>query len=234
MSYNKNMKPKIFLVEDDIDLADILKFSLESENFDITHFTNGNMFFKALENQKPDLIVLDIMLPGYDGIRIAKSLKQNILYKDIPIIFLTAKSEEDDKIEGFNVGADDYITKPFSSKELIARIKAILNRYKKTTTSQKLIIDSLEIDEESMDVKIDNKSINLTKTEFRILKVLAENIDKVITRDRIINMLWNFETDINDRTVDVHIKHLRDKLGDFGKSIKTIRGVGYKFSLDNE
>ncbi len=224
----------IYIVEDDMDLADILIFNLEKEGFEVKHFTNGNDFFKAIEQVLPDIVVLDIMLPGYDGVRISKIIKQNVLYKDIPIIFLTAKSEEEDKIEGFNAGADDYITKPFSSKELIARIRAVLNRYKKIHTSSKLKLENLEIDDDRMEATIDGKPINLTKTEFRILRYFLDNIDKILTRDKIINMLWSYGTDINDRTVDVHIKHLRDKLGDFGKYIKTIRGVGYKFSLKNE
>ncbi len=225
------MKPLVFLVEDDVDLADVLKFSLEEE-FNLVHFTNARDLFKALEDTIPDIILLDIMIPGLGGIRIARSIRQNALYKDLPIIFLTAKSEEEDKIEGFNVGADDYVTKPFSSKELIARIKAVLNRYKKSNISSILKIDDLEIDDDTMGVKLNENPINLTKTEFRILKLLAENIDKVITRDRIINMLWSYDTDVNDRTIDVHIKHLRDKLGDYGKRVKTIRGVGYKFTKD--
>ncbi len=227
-------KSVIYLVEDDMDLADIITFNLEKDGYEVLHFTNGNSFFKVLEDKLPELIMLDIMLPGYDGIRIAKILKQNALYKDIPIIFLTAKSSEDDKIEGFEAGADDYITKPFSSKELSARVKAVLNRYKRISSYPKLTFESLELDEDTMKVSLDQKPINLTKTEFRILKYLLENIDKILTRDKIINMLWSYGTDINDRTVDVHIKHLRDKLGDFGKYIKTIRGVGYKFGTKDE
>jgi Response regulators consisting of a CheY-like receiver domain and a winged-helix DNA-binding domain len=227
-------KDIVYVVEDDMDLAEILTFNLENEGFEVKHFTNSNEFFKTMEQTIPNIIILDIMLPGYDGVRIAKILRQNVLYKDIPIIFLTAKSEEEDKIEGFNAGADDYITKPFSLKELTARIRAVLNRYKKTITTTKLKVENLELDEDKMEVTLDGKPINLTKTEFRILKHLIENIDKIMTRDKIINMLWSYGTDINDRTVDVHIKHLRDKLGDFGKYIKTIRGVGYKFSLKDE
>jgi Response regulators consisting of a CheY-like receiver domain and a winged-helix DNA-binding domain len=227
-------KDIVYVVEDDMDLAEILTFNLESEGFEVKHFTNGNEFFKTMEQTIPNIIILDIMLPGYDGVRIAKILRQNVLYKDIPIIFLTAKSEEEDKIEGFNAGADDYITKPFSSKELIARIRAVLNRYKKTNPINKLKIEDLEIDDDKMEVMLRGKPISLTKTEFRILKHLVENIDKILSRDKIINIMWSYGTDINDRTVDVHIKHLRDKLLDYGKYIKTIRGVGYKFSLKDE
>jgi DNA-binding response OmpR family regulator len=227
-------KDLIYLVEDDTDLAEILVFNLEKEGFEVIHFTNGNSFFKAMEQKIPNIIILDIMLPGYDGIRIAKIIKQNVVYKDIPIIFLTAKSEEEDKIDGFEAGADDYITKPFSSKELTARIKAVLNRYKKTNPINKLKIEDLEIDDDKMEVMLRGKPISLTKTEFRILKHLVENIDKILSRDKIINIMWSYGTDINDRTVDVHIKHLRDKLLDYGKYIKTIRGIGYKFSLKDE
>lgn len=227
------MKPLVFLVEDDMDLAEVLTFSLQEE-FEPMHFTNSRDLFKALENTTPDIILLDIMVPGLDGIRMARTIRQNALYKDIPIIFLTAKSSEEDKIEGFNVGADDYVTKPFSSKELIARIKAVLNRYKKLNTAKILKVDNLEIQEDTMNVNLDNNPINLTKTEFRVLKLLVENIDKVITRDRIIEMLWSYDTDVNDRTIDVHIKHLRDKLGDYGRRIKTIRGVGYKLVSKDE
>ena len=227
-------KDLIYLVEDDTDLAEILVFNLEKEGFEVIHFTNGNSFFKAMEQKIPNIIILDIMLPGYDGIRIAKIIKQNVVYKDIPIIFLTAKSEEEDKIDGFEAGADDYITKPFSSKELTARIKAVLNRYKKTNPINKLKIEDLEIDDDKMEVILRGKPISLTKTEFRILKHLVENIDKILSRDKIINIMWSYGTDINDRTVDVHIKHLRDKLLDYGKYIKTIRGIGYKFSLKDE
>lgn len=226
-------KNLIYIVEDDKDILELITYSLKKEGFLVKGFERGDKFYKELNQEElPSLVILDIMLPDYNGIRIAKTLRQNPIFKDVPIMFLTAKAAEIDKLEGFDAGADDYLTKPFSVKELIARIKALITRYKGRSLSDKLIIKELEINLEKVEVKIRGELISLTKTEFNILSALVQNFGKVVPRDRLIEMVWERGYDVSDRVIDVHIKHLRDKLKDYGKLVKTIRGIGYSISLE--
>ncbi len=226
-------KDLIYIVEDDKDILELITYSLKKEGFLVKGFERGDKFYKELNQEElPSVVILDIMLPDYNGIRIAKTLRQNPILKDVPIMFLTAKAAEIDKLEGFEAGADDYLTKPFSVKELIARIKALITRYKGRSLSDKLTIKDLEINLDKVEVRIRGKLISLTKTEFNILSALAKNFGKVIPRDRLIEMVWERGYDVSDRVIDVHIKHLRDKLKDYGKLVKTIRGVGYSISLE--
>jgi len=225
----------IFVVDDEKDIRELLSINLKKYGFKSKEFSDGNSLLKAITKTKPDLIILDIMMPGMDGIEITKHLKQEKSYSDIPVIMLTAKTEETDKIVGLEIGADDYVTKPFSPKELIARIKAILRRYSKEKDTQKgkiLKYGSITIDEEKIQVSVNDNIINLTPTEFRLLKILIDNKGKVCSREQLLNNLWGDEKIVIDRTIDVHIKHLRDKLGVAGKMIKNLRSFGYK--IQNE
>jgi two-component system phosphate regulon response regulator PhoB/two-component system alkaline phosphatase synthesis response regulator PhoP len=179
--------------------------------------------------QIPDLIILDLMLPDADGVEICKNLKKRDKYSSIPIIMLTAKGEETDKILGLEFGADDYVTKPFSPRELVARVKAVLRRHQKIDESGKLNIGGiLIIDTEKHEVTVKGQMIDLTSTEFRILKLFVSNKSKVFSRYDILDYLWGDEKIVLDRTIDVHIKNLRDKLGKAGQLIRNIRGIGYK------
>lgn len=229
------MQKTIFIVDDEEDIAKLIALSLEKNNFSTKYFLNGKEFLEFLKEKKPDLIILDIMLPDIDGFEICKYLKSNIDLKNIPVIMLTAKQDEIDKILGLEIGADDYITKPFSQRELIARIKAVLRRWNETEIKPPLHEKILNIDNkifinlERYEVyDCNNKKIELTNTELKILLILLEKRGWVYSREKILSKLWGEEKYVIDRTVDVHIKNLREKLGEVGNLIKNIRGIGYK------
>lgn len=219
------MDKLIFIVDDEKDIRELVSVNLKKYGFKSKEFSDGNSLLKTLPKTKPDLIILDIMMSGMDGIEITKYLKQEKAYSNIPIIMLTAKTDETDKIVGLEIGADDYVSKPFSPKELIARIKAVLRRYsdeKQEAKSKIIKYGSITIDEDKIQVSVNNKIINLTATEFKLLKILINNKGKVCSRQQLLDNLWGDEKIVIDRTIDVHIKHLRDKLGPAGKMIKNI------------
>ena len=223
------MNKLIAIIDDEPDILELVSLHLTKSGFKVKKFLNGENFFKFLSKEVPDLIILDLMLPDSDGIEICKYLKSNENFNSIPIIMLTALSSEVDRILGLEIGADDYVTKPFSPRELVARVKAVLRRRtEKQLSSQIKIGDVLLIDFNKYKVYVEKKEINLTSTEFRILKILAQKRGWVFTRDQILYHLWGHDKAVLDRTVDVHIKRLREKLGKAGKFIKSVRGVGYK------
>ena len=232
------MNKLIVIIDDEPDIVELVSIHLKKSMFNVKVFTDAKGLYRFLDlskgncpvNEKtPDLIILDLMLPDADGIEICKDLKKEDKYSAIPIIMLTAKGEETDKILGLEFGADDYVTKPFSPRELVARVKAILRRREKIDESEKLDIGGiLTIDTERHKVSVEGKRIELTSTEFKILKLFLSNKCKVFSRYDILDHLWGHDKIVLDRTIDVHIKNLRDKLGKAGKLIKNIRGVGYK------
>lgn len=223
------MKELIAIIDDEPDILELVSIHLKKSGFKVKEFLDADSFLKSLSNQTPDLIILDLMLPDADGLDICKYLKKEDKFSSIPIIMLTAKVDETDRILGLELGADDYVTKPFSPRELVARVKAVLRRNQQKQKSKKIKIGNvLVIDSERYEVFVNNKKINLTVTEFRILQCLAERKGKALTRDQILDYLWGEEKAVLDRTIDVHIKHLREKLGKSGKLIKNIRGIGYK------
>jgi DNA-binding response OmpR family regulator len=226
------MDKLIFVVDDEKDIRELVSVNLKKYGFKSKEFSDGNSLLTALPRIKPDLIILDIMMPGMDGIEITKKLKSDKNYEGIPIIILTAKTDETDKIVGLEIGADDYVSKPFSPKELIARIKAVLRRFSKNADERQKIVKykNITIDEQRVEVLINNKPLDLTATECNILRILIENKGRVCSRDYLLSNLWGDEKIVVDRTIDVHIKHLRDKLGPNGRMIKNIRGFGYKVS----
>ncbi|MBP7792046.1 MAG: response regulator transcription factor [Candidatus Goldbacteria bacterium] len=226
------MDKLIFVVDDEKDIRELVSVNLKKYGFKSKEFSDGSSMLVALPRIKPDLIILDVMMPGMDGIEITKKLKSDKNYNDIPIIILTAKTDETDKIVGLEMGADDYVSKPFSPKELIARIKAVLRRFSKNVDERQKIVKykNITIDEQRVEVLMNNKPLKLTATEYNILRILIENKDRVCSRDYLMSNLWGDEKIVIDRTIDVHIKHLRDKLGPNGKMIKNIRGFGYKIS----
>ncbi|WP_461831548.1 response regulator transcription factor [Aquifex sp.] len=220
---------KIALIEDDRDLAFLIRINLEKEGFEVFHFERAIPFFEFIQKNEVNLVLIDIMLPDLDGFRIADFLKRRADLKDIPLIFITARGEEEDKLKGFDLGADDYITKPFSLKELIARIRAVLKRYEKSEGKGVLEIEGIKLLKDEGKVLIDGKEVYFTPAEFKILSLLMENYGKVLSRERIIESLWGFDRETGERAVDVHIKHIRDKLGKYRSYVKTVRGAGYKF-----
>ncbi len=227
--------PLVYVIEDDEDINELLVYNLEKEGYQVEPFYSSNPAYEAIKSKKPDIIILDIMLPDMDGLELCKLLKSDKQTENIPVIMLTAKSTEIDKIVGLELGADDYITKPFSIRELLARIKAILRRTKKKNCPEEenqYQYKGLKIDFEKFSVEIGNKPVKLTSKEFKLLSLLVKSEKKVLSREYILDEIWKNEDDVFDRTVDVHIKNLREKLGEYGKYIKTVRGIGYKWETD--
>lgn len=224
------MTKLISIVDDEEDILEALSVFLKKNGYDVNTYTNATDFFKQLKKKTPDLFILDLMLPDMDGYDICKQLKNDSNYSSIPIIMLSAKSEESDKVIGLELGADDYVTKPFSQKELLARIKVILKRniLKTTQTITEICDGKIKLNKENYEVIVDNKKIVLTTTEFKLLEFLISRKGSVLSRDRILDYIWGEDKIVIDRTIDVHIRHLRKKLGKYGDVIKNIHGVGYK------
>ncbi len=228
------MKKKIFVIDDEKDIQEILKVNLENEGYEIHAFSSAEDAAKVLEKDViPDLIILDIMMKGMDGYEFCKHLRSSSRYRFIPIIFLSAKTEEFDKVLGLELGGDDYITKPFSIKEVKSRIKALLRRMNQTVEKEesleKIVVKGIELYPEHYTLKVDGQDIDLTKTEFNILHLFLSNPGKIFSRDNIIDSIRGHDVYVVDRTIDVHIMNLRKKLGKYKQAIKTFSGVGYGF-----
>lgn len=225
-------KKKILVIDDEEHILELIKFNLEKSGFEVITSDNGEDSIIALEDNNIDLMILDLMLPGMDGIEVCKELRRIDKFNNLPIIMLTAKGEETDRILGLELGADDYITKPFSVRELVARVKAVLRRTEGKENEQNSIlkIKGITIDSEKHEVKVDGILVELTLKEFELLKILSENRGKVLSRNKLLDEVWGFDYFGETRTVDVHIRHLRKKISDdeTGQYIETIRGVGYK------
>lgn len=221
---------KIFYVEDDTNIRELVEYTLKSSGFSVKGFELAESFFEKLKVEKPDLILLDIMLPDKDGISILKELRNNGDFKHIPVIMLTAKSSQLDKIKGLDEGADDYITKPFDIIELISRIKAVLRRTK--PEEENISYNGITLNKKRHILTVDGEEIALTFKEFELLYHLLINQGIVLGRDKLMNLVWGTDFEGETRTVDVHIRTLRQKLGACGEYIKTVRNVGYK--LDKE
>ena len=230
----KYMAANILIVEDESSILELISLTLHQAGFNSIRAINAEYANNLVKETIPDLIVLDWMLPGMNGIEFAKRLRANSETKNIPIIMLTAKSDEDNKIRGLDVGADDYLTKPFSPKELIARIKALLRRRSPELINEPIIIDGLVLDPSSHKIQINNKNIKMGPTEFKLLHFFMKNTDRVYTRNQILDKIWGVNSVIDDRTVDVHIKRLRKSLNHSGydKLIQTVHGAGYRFSKE--
>lgn len=223
------MNELIAVVDDEPDILELVSLHLKKAGFITEEFEEGKSFLDFIKKKKPDLVILDLMLPDIDGLEICKRLKSDNEFSSIPIIMLTAKGEETDKIVGLELGADDYVTKPFSPKELVARVKAVLRRPSSEAKSKNIKVGKvLNIDLGKYKVTVEGKTVELTLTEFKILQLLASKKGWVFTRDKILDYLWGQEKIVIDRTVDVHVKNLREKIGKASKFIKNVRGVGYK------
>ena len=231
------MSHKVLVIEDEPDIRKTLEYNLLREGFEVSGCGSIKEAKKLIEDPKFSIILLDLMLPDGSGLDLCKEIKSDTATKDIPIVILTAKDDEVDKVVGFELGADDYVTKPFSVRELILRVKAILKRNSKTLLTPIEVnrnFGSLKMDIESHEVFIDDKEIILTALEFKLLNQLVERRGRVQTRDQLLSDVWGYSADVTTRTVDTHIKRLREKLGTMGKYVQTIRGVGYKFSRTPE
>jgi len=229
------MKERVLIVEDDKHISKLIKFNLEKANYDCTIAATGEKALEALDDRPVDLIILDIMLPGMDGYEICRTIKGKDKLKNLPIIMLTAKGEEVDRIVGLELGADDYIVKPFSPRELVLRVKAILKRGKVEDIKKDILVaGDIAIDIPKHKVTVKGRAIDFTQMEFKLLVTLMERRSRVQTRDRLLSDVWDMGSSIDTRTIDTHIKRLREKLGKCGNFIETVRGLGYKFKEEDE
>jgi len=220
----------ILIIEDEVDIAKLIEYQLKQSGFRVVTASNGSAGLEQAKNLQPVLVILDLMLPDIDGKDICRALKGNVRTQKIPILMLTAKTEEVDRIIGFELGADDYVTKPFSPRELVLRVKAILKRKELAEETETFIqLGNLLIDVEGHRVSVNNKSVHLTHTEFKLLVALASRRGRVFTRENLLDQVWGYTYEGYARTVDTHIRRLREKLGPAGDMIETIRGVGYRF-----
>lgn len=218
----------IWCVDDDNAIRDIEVYALKSTGFEAKGFSDGKSMFEALESEKPDLIILDIMLPGEDGVEILRRLRNNSSTKNIPIVMATAKGTEIDKVQSLDSGADDYLVKPFGVLEMVSRVKAVLRRCNISENSPILTLAGIEMDTEKRSVTVDKKRCELTYKEFGMLRLFLSHIGTAFSRDRLLAEVWGTEYYGETRTVDVHIKTLRRKLGKYGALIKTVVNVGYR------
>lgn len=228
---------KILVVDDEEHIVELIKFNLEKNGYGVITADNGRDAFIIAKEQQPDLILLDLMLPGMDGLDVCKEIRRDSAISTMPIIMITAKGEELDKILGLELGADDYITKPFSVRELIARVKAILRRTSVKYEDNGFKFGDITIDFEKHEVRREGEKIELTLKEFELLEILIKNKGRVMTRDFLLDKIWGYEYVGETRTVDVHVRHLRQKIEKDDKNpvyIQTIRGIGYKFNYGED
>jgi two-component system phosphate regulon response regulator PhoB/two-component system alkaline phosphatase synthesis response regulator PhoP len=219
----------IAVVDDEPDILELVALHLKKAGFSVRTFPDAGRFQKSLASSLPDLVILDLMLPDADGLDVCKDLKKENRTSHIPVMMLTARGEELDRVLGLEIGADDYITKPFSPKELVARVKAVLRRHDKLETRDTVeLADGVVMDMNRYEVTVNGRKVDVTTTEFKLLGILAERRGWVFSRDEILSRLWGDEKAVLDRTVDVHIVNLRKKLGKAGRLIDNVRGVGYK------
>ena len=225
------MSRLIAVVDDEPDILELVSLHLSKAGFSVRTFPDAGRFQKSLTSSLPDLVVLDLMLPDADGLDICKDLKADARTAHIPVVMLTARGEESDKVVGLELGADDYVTKPFSPKELVARVKAVLRRQDAKTVQETVeLAGGVMMDLNRYEVTVNGRKVDVTTTEFKLLGILAERRGWVFSRDEILSRLWGDEKAVLDRTVDVHVTNLRKKLGKAGRLIENVRGVGYKLS----
>ena len=222
----------IYLLEDDDSIRKLVKYALESQSFEVEGFAAPPAFWDAMKAKLPDLILLDIMLPGEDGISILRRLRRDGRTKALPVIMLTAKNTEFDRVEGLDNGADDYISKPFGMMELIARVRAVMRRVEKPEEIKEYRVGSLYLCPDRHEIKVGGVQIDLTYKEFSLLCILCENRGIVLTRSQLMDKVWGLEAEYENRTLDVHIRTLRSKLGEAGAYIETVRGIGYRMIGD--
>lgn len=226
------MSKRVLLVEDEAPIRDMLEFVLEQSGFETAQAEDYQVALDMVKEPYPDLIILDWMLPGGSGVQLAKKFKQHEFTRDIPIIMLTARGEEEDKVRGLNAGADDYITKPFSPKELIARIKAVMRRVTPTAAEEPIEFNGLNLDPVSHRVSANGTPLDMGPTEFKLLHFFMTHAERVYSREQLLDNVWGTNVYVEDRTVDVHIRRLRKAISQFGhdEMIQTVRGAGYRFS----
>lgn len=221
-------RKRIYCVEDEKNIRELLVYALNSKDFIAEGFEDGETFWEAVHKAIPDLVLLDIMLPGEDGLTILSKIRGNKETKELPVILLTAKGSEFDKVHGLDAGADDYVAKPFGVMELMSRIRAVLRRNRQDWESPVLQVGEIKMNREERWVQAQGRELQLTFKEFELLRLLMENENMVLSRDKLLDVIWGYGSAVETRTVDVHIRTLRQKLGDQGEWIETVRNVGYR------
>ena len=228
------IKQKVLVVDDEENIRMLVKFNLEKAGYEVLEASDGNKAIETAVNSTPDIVILDLMLPGIDGLEVCRNLKRHPRTAALPIIMLTAKSDEIDRVIGLELGADDYMTKPFSQRELVARIKAVLRRSNVPVgNGEELLLGRLRMNFSQYEAWLDNEKLELTPKEYEMLKLLAENAGKVFSREQLLEKIWGYEYFGDTRTVDVHVRHLRAKLErvpEMAEAIETVRGVGYRLA----
>jgi two-component system phosphate regulon response regulator PhoB len=228
------MKPRIFLLEDDDDIARLVRINLEGAGYDVRIYPRVANFVSDAERERPLLFILDIMVPGSDGFEVCRRIRASQSLFSVPIIFLTAKAAEADRLTGFELGADDYVTKPFSPRELVARIKAVLRRFERPLPRMTISAGDMQIDTGAMSVEVRGNAVVTTATEFRLLQYMARHAGQVFTRDQLLDAVWRDTQYVSPRSVDVYIRKLREKIEKVPEDplyLKTVRGAGYKFEI---
>lgn len=221
-------RQRIVVVEDEPDILEILRYNLEREGYAVEAFTRGDEALEGVRGNPPDLLVLDLMLPGVDGLEITRILKRDEATERIPLIMLTARNEEIDRIVGLELGADDYLAKPFSPREVVLRVKAVLRRGEASPEVQKIKVGTLELDEPAHRFYVAGEEVTVTATEFRLIRALMERAGRVQTREQLLSDVWDYADNVDSRTVDTHIRRLRKKLGAEASRIETVIGLGYR------
>lgn len=233
-SANNREKTVVWCVEDDASIRDIEVYALTSTGFEARGFEDGDSFWNALQDGRPELVILDVMLPGKDGVSLLKMMKETEKFSGIPVIMATAKGSEYDKIQSLDLGADDYIVKPFGVMEMISRVKAVLRRCKTIQTVNLLSVDGIVLNPKEHTVTIDGERVNLTYKEYKLLHLFMEQPGVAHTREQLLVNVWDTEYIGETRTVDMHIRTLRQKLGKYGHMIETVRNVGYRLEVKND
>ncbi|MDE3188809.1 MAG: response regulator transcription factor [Acidobacteriota bacterium] len=228
------MKPTIFVVEDDPDISRLVRHHLEGANYNVRLYSTGNVVVSDAERQRPSLFLLDIMVPGGDGLDVCRRLRNHPGLSTVPIIFLTARAGENDRVLGLELGADDYITKPFATRELVARVKAVLRRFERPTTPSVIRFEDVIIDANAMQLKVRGELTTTTATEFRLLDYLARHPGRVFNRDHLLDSVWGDARFVTPRSVDVYVRRIREKIEidpENPRYLKTVRGAGYRFEI---
>ena len=232
LGYNEPVKPSIFVVEDDPDISRLVRHHLENEGFSVRVYPTGATVIADAERQRPALFVLDIMVPGRDGLELCRTVRQTHGLAAVPVIFLTARSSEADRVLGLEIGADDYIAKPFSPRELVARVKAVLRRFERPLPPSPLKVGEIEIDPSAMVLTVSGRTVPTTATEFRLLDYFARHLGRVFSRDHLLDSVWRDTSYVTPRSVDVYVRRIREKIEpdpENPRYLKTVRGAGYRF-----
>ena len=228
------MEDTVLIVEDEADVVDLLRYNLKRAGFKVIVATSGDAGLASVRTHRPDIVVLDLMLPGMSGLEVCRALKQDAETTHIPILMLTAKDEQKDRVKGLETGADDYVGKPFSPRELVLRVQALLRRLRTSAASTSLIeLDGLTLDKSSLQARIDGERLELTTTEFKLLITLVNNRGRTLGRDDLLRDVWGYSPGMDTRTVDTHMRRLREKLLDHAPRLETIRGEGYRFNVQS-